>query len=150
MKNRKDVLIAAFNMFTRISTIIMLCSSVYIYLVWGADEQVDFQMLIEIPAIALITTIPYYFMFKSDHMSAKRYLLFNLLYFTYINVIVLFAGYFFGWFHLDNLGMIIGMVVTIFAVCVVVAIITYLIDWQTADKLNRKLRERESYHESEL
>lgn len=73
-----------------------------------------------------------------------------LLYFLYVNVVVLLCGFFFGWFQFESIKMIAIAEFTIGIVFFTVAAVTYLTDCRTADRINRRLRERTREENSEM
>ena len=79
---------------------------------------------------------------SEKEISKQAMLIRNLLYFLFVNVVVLGCGFWFGWFYISDWRMIAGMEACIvFVYCSVVAI-SYYMESRVADRMNRKLKER--------
>ena len=65
----------------------------------------------------------------------------QLLYFIFVNIVVLGLGKLFEWFSFQNFSMVLFMEVLIIAVYAVVNTISYLSDRADAQSMNEKLLE---------
>ena len=62
--------------------------------------------------------------------------------FLYTNAVVFLAGFVFEWYDLARPMMLVAMFLTILFVYIVVTIITYMLDKQSADEINKRLSAR--------
>lgn len=134
------------NFFTKITTAVFFCAMIYIMIFWGVDHEIEIislgQILFASAACALgICIHP----LDGEKVRSKKGFFFRqLLYYLYVNVVVMTCGYFFQWYYVENRKMVLGMEAVILAVFILVTLAAYLIDYKEAQKMNKKLREREN------
>ena len=130
------------DIFARISASIFIFSSIYISIFWGSNTDINLSYVwgvLFISFAAAIARIP----FLSDkEISKKTMLICNIVYFVFINILVLGIGYVLQWFYLSEAKMLCGIELTIIMVYVCVMIISYSLDYRTAEQMNRKLKNR--------
>lgn len=73
--------------------------------------------------------------------SGKRMLVSNILYYLYVNGVVLSAGFVFQWFYISSLPMMAGMIALIAVVFICVKVIFYLRDKALAARIMERLKE---------
>lgn len=135
------------TLFTRITTGILFVAAVYIHIFWGSDTSLEVGLLWQILIVGAICSVGS-FLLPFEKMEkggmSKGIVLRTILYYLYINITVLGCAFYFGWCDLDDWKMVLGMVAAIAFVFVVVSAVSYWIEYQTAEKMNAKLREREN------
>lgn len=125
--------------FTRITTIIMICAALFIFIFWGKDTELDYLILLQIPFIGALTSIPCALLFHNDRLSRKAFLCRNILFYLYVNVLVFIFGYAFSWIKPGDKAMQIGLFFDILVVFLLVGIVSYIFDKRTSNKLNERL-----------
>lgn len=139
MDDKRTIIEFMINMFTRITTLIIICAGIYIWIFWGPDVDLGYDILFGIPLIGALTSIPCTLLFYKDDLSKKSSLIRTVAFYLYINVIVFGFGKAFDWVRFDTPGMAIGMALDIMAVYLFVCLITYFLDWRVSDKMNKRL-----------
>lgn len=147
--NTERLLWNGVSMFCRITTAIVLFSSLEIFFTEGI-VMVSVAMMWQILLVSFLTTIGYFPVLIGEQKEKGFTWLPILLYFLYVNVVVLLCGFFFGWFQFESIKMIAIAEFTIGIIFFTVAAITYLADCRTADRINRRLRERTGEENSEM
>lgn len=112
--------------------------------------MISVAMMWQILLVSLLTTIGYFPVLIGEQNEKGFAWLPILLYFLYVNVVVLLCGSFFEWFQFESIKMIAIAELTIGIVFFTVATVTYLTDCRTADIINRRLRERTREENSEI
>ena len=117
--------------------------SSFISVFGGFDAQISVKILWQILAVSAVCSVPV-LMFDSDaskELSKKGMFARQLLYFIFVNIVVLGLGKLFEWFSFQNFSMVLFMEVLIIAVYAVVNTISYLSDRADAQSMNEKLLE---------
>ena len=135
------------SMFTRITTGVLFVTTVFIQTFWGDDFTFGVEVLWQILMLSLVCAIGTVIILPlrkmgSGEISKHAVLLRFVLQYLFINVVVLSLGFYFEWYDTGNFQQILGMVIAIAFVFVAVTVISYLASYQTARKMNQKLRER--------
>ena len=131
--------------FEKITTGILFVTAVYIPAFYGWDEVLHVEILWKILLLSVVCTLGSIIMPLGEEKEVSRntMLMRHSLYYIYINVVVLALGYLFDWFSFQNAGQVFGMVLAIAFVYIVVALVCYWIQLREAEKINRKLKERD-------
>ncbi|MBD5445666.1 MAG: DUF3021 domain-containing protein [Lachnospiraceae bacterium] len=122
--------------FVCVTSCVVFGTAVYITIFWSqATLLVDilWQML----SVSFLTSLGVCFYPKKE-VSAKSILIHHILYYIYVNVVVLGCGIWFGWFYADNLPMVLGMLILIALVFILVSIAI----WNRAKKMAFLMNER--------
>lgn len=130
------------SIFCYITTAVTFATAVYIAIFWGPIE-VSFEILWQILGTSFICSLGMLIISPGGDVSRRRTLITTILYYCYVNVVVLTAGFYFEWFYLEQTGMVVGMVILIAVVFTVIYGVIYLRDKALADRMTQKLRERE-------
>lgn len=148
MKTKREYLTFFINMFTRVTTIVVLASALYICIFWGADTELRISLLWQILGVSAICAAGVLLLVVWEQKyPSKHPLLQNLLQLIYVSAVVMGSGFAFQWFSTSSLSMVLGMEVCIIAVYSTVIWISYFLDWQAAKAINEKLAEREDARE---
>ncbi|MCI9083397.1 MAG: DUF3021 domain-containing protein [Lachnospiraceae bacterium] len=130
--------------FERITTGVLFVTAIYIPVFYGWDEVIYVKILWQILFLSGICTLGSVIMPLDGEKEVSRLsmLVRHCLYYIYINAVVLVLGYVFGWFSFHHLEQVIGMVAAIAFVYFVIVLVCYWIQYREAEKMNRKLKER--------
>jgi hypothetical protein len=139
----KKFLSVFLDVFARIATCIFIFSSIYITIFWGPHTDIGVSYVWGVLFIALVCAIARIPLFFADTFSKIKTIVCNIVYFVFVNALVITVGYHLHWYDPLQRKMIVGIEITIFAVYLMVMVVSYLYDLQTADKMNKKLRNRE-------
>ena len=126
------------DIFGKITFGVLIAAAVFISVFGGVDAQISVKILWQILAVSAVCSVPV-LMFDSDaskELSKKGMFARQLLYFIFVNIVVLGLGKLF-----ENFSMVLFMEVLIIAVYAVVNIICYLSDRADAQSMNKKLLE---------
>lgn len=126
------------DIFGKVTFGVLIAAAVFISVFGGFDAQI-WQIL----AVSAVCSVPI-LMFDSDasrELTKKGMFARQLLYFIFVNIVVLGLGKIFEWFSFQNFSMVLFMEVLIIAVYAVVNIICYLSDRADAQSMNKKLLE---------
>jgi len=131
--------------FEKITTGILFVTAIYIPAFYGWDEALHVKILWQILLLSVVCTLGSIIMPLGEEKEVSRnsMLIRHSLYYIYINVVVLALGYLFGWFSFQNAGQVFGMLLAIAFVYIAVALVCYWIQLREAEKINRKLKERD-------
>lgn len=132
------------SLFVKITTGILFVAAVYISVFYGWEEELQVKILWQILALALICTLGS-FVLPVDgerEISRKSMLIRIVIYYVYVNVVVLFCGFSFQWFSFHNLKQVLGMIVAIAFVYLAIAIFSSWLGYREAEQMNRKLEGR--------
>lgn len=138
-KEKINVLI---NFFTRISTGIFLFSGIYICIFYGFDPGLSVSYIFGVLGMSSLFAVVGTLIYSKETATKNARFIQGIIFFIFVNIVVLGVGFLLHWFSFKNLKTVIGMEITIFIVFFVVTIVTYRIDIKTANKMNEKLKER--------
>ena len=132
-------------MFFRITTGIIIVTALYIVMFWGKNSQIQVTILWQILMVSVFCSVGSLLLpCDSEKEVSKRGMLVRMiLYFLYVNIVVMVSGFRFEWFDTSNGKMVFVMELCIIAVFAVVTAVSHFTDYKTAEQMNRKLRERE-------
>ncbi len=147
MNENRQLLEAMITQFTRITTLIMIFAGIYTIIFWGPTTSIDCYILLQIPLVGLVTSVPSTLLFHKDTISVRAFLIRTILLYIYVNAVVLSLGYLFDWFRPESTVMTIGMILSVLAVFTMMSLISYFFDRRTSDILNEKLSEINSKEE---
>lgn len=131
-------------MFFRITTGIVLVTAVYIGVFWGSGSEIEVNILWQILIVSALCTLGSLLIpCEAEKEVSKRSMFVRMiLYFIYVNAVVLGCGLWFAWFFPSSPRMLVGMEVCIIAVFAAVTAVSYFSAYRMAEQMNQKLRER--------
>lgn len=132
------------SLFTRITTGVLFVTAVYIHVFWSQEPMFGVELLWEILIVSGVCALGAVILpFEEEKEVSKCSMLVRMiLYYIFINAVVLSCAFYFGWCAISDWKQILGMAVAIAFVFVVVGLISYWVDYQAAEKMNRRLKER--------
>ena len=133
------------SIFVRVTTAVVIVTAIYIVSFWGADCEVGIHILWEILSVSALCALCS-FVLPDDNgkvVSKRGMLIRIILYYAMVNVIVMTCGFVYEWFYVSQWKMVAGMEICIIAVFVIVTAVNYFLEYQTAERMNRKLKERQ-------
>lgn len=137
MQRLKNVL----NTYVYVTTLVVLASAVYISLFWK-EAELDVGILWQILGTSLVCSLGMLVINPEKVYTRRRLLVINTIYYVYVNVAVLTAGFLFEWFYPKQSPMVAGMVVLIALVFAAVRLLIYFEERKTADQIMQKLHEK--------
>lgn len=132
------------DVFGKITTGILIAAAIFITAFWGRTSEISIGILWQILIVSAFCSLGI-LVFPSNaekEIFKKEMLIRQILYFLYVNVVVLGLGSYFGWFSFRNWKMVLLMEILIIGVYVLIHIISYLNDYKVAKSMNEKLSEK--------
>ena len=129
------------SLFTKITTLVVIITALYIMIFWGEGTVLGVEILWQIIIVSGICSLGFFILPDSEQKEvSKRSMLFrNAALFLYVNIVVMGNGIYFEWFYPSNWKMILGMFACIVIVFVIITSVGYFVDNRLAEKLNEKL-----------
>ena len=143
MKMEKNLFMSVVNMISVISTLIFLMSGMFIAIFWGPKTVLGLSYIFVIIGMSVVYGILYIPILLSENWNLSKWgsVAMNATYFLLINVSVVVVGFHQDWFDAGNLRMLVGFEVCIILVYVLASVIRWISDFNTASKMNDKLRQ---------
>ena len=138
----KEKIALLINIFTRVCTTIFVLATIYTTIFFGTDSHFgmsDIWCIILIGAVSAVCYIP--FVLNIEY-SKRTMIVMQICYFLVINVCVLAIGFKMGWFLTHETKTLFAFEAIIILVFAVVAVVSYKIDSNTADEMNKLLKNR--------
>lgn len=133
-----------FALFDKIVVGILFVTAIYIPIFYGWNTVLYPNILWHILLLSVICMLGSVLLPLEGEKEVSRnsLLLRNILYFIYINVVVLCFGVAVDWFSFRNWRQLLGMLAAIAFVYAAVMVISYWLESREAERLNQKLKER--------
>ena len=141
MKEEINILI---SIFTRVVTAIFVFTTIYLACFVGLSAKFGLLDIIFILLIGLISAVCYMPMLGDKNFSKAKMLAMQIGYFLVINTVVLVTGYFLTWFCFEDKISFIAFEGVIVAVYLIVMFVSYKVDSGAADRMNKRLHDRNS------
>lgn len=141
MKEQINTLI---SIFTRVVSAIFVFTSIYLACFVGFSATFKLKDILFILLIGLISAVCYLPMLGDRTFSKAQMLALQIGYFLVINTVVLVTGYFLTWFCFEDKASFIAFEGVIIAVYAIVMFVSYKVDSGSAEKMNKRLRDRNS------
>ncbi|MBO4732305.1 MAG: DUF3021 family protein [Spirochaetaceae bacterium] len=138
----KEKIALVINIFTRVCTAIFVLATIYTTIFFGAGAHFrmsDIWYILLIGAISAVCYIPF---LANGEYSKLTMILMQIGYFLVINVCVLAIGFKMEWFSAQNTKTVIGFETIIILVYVLVSVLSYKIESDAANKMNKLLKNR--------
>ena len=129
-------------LFSKTTTLIFICSSTYIALFYGLKVSLSISYIWGVLAISFLTTVSYIPFLRDREPGKIQLIVSRIIFYIFVNIVVLCVGFYLDWLDTSNWKSIAGIVATVFCVHLVLWIVGYHQDSQTAAKMNEKLHER--------
>ena len=139
MKEKINIMLM---IFTRVVTAIFLIASIYITFFFGNERVMASTDIWAIMFIGFVSAVCYLPFLLEINYSKIAMVILQVIYFLIINAVTLITGAFRGWFTFKNPVNAISFEAVIICVYVIVMIVSYIIDSDSAKKMNQKLEER--------
>jgi len=144
----KEKIETLIKIYTRVVTGIFLFICVYLF--WYTDEMmIRIIDIAGVHVVGLVCAIAYLPLLTDKEFSKRKMIVMNILYFLSINVTVFVVGYVLKWASFSVKGSLFtieGMIILIYALMM---FISYRIDSNETNKINKKLQERNLKREQE-
>ena len=138
----KEIINIMIKIFTRVVTAIFLIASIYITFFFGTERVVASTDIWAIMLIGFVSAVCYLPFLLEINYSKIALVILQIVYFLIINAVTLVTGASRGWFTFKNPVNTISFEAVIICVYVIVMIVSYIIDSDSAKKMNQKLEER--------
>lgn len=129
-----------FDMFTKLATAIFLFSSLYILCFVGIEGAVSLKYVWGVLGISAVLSLAKIIIFPDRELPKATFLVCNIVYALFCNIVVLAVGLWLNWFSLNHPATIIGIEITFVVVFIVVWIAIYLSTKHSADQMNEQLK----------
>lgn len=132
------------DIFGKITAGVLMAAAAYITIFWGTEAKISAMILWQVLIVSVVCSVPV-LLFAADNgkeLSKRGMFVRQLLYFLFVNVVVLGLGSLFDWFEFRNVSMVLVMEAMIIAVYALVNVVSYLSDRAAAQNMNEKLQER--------
>ncbi len=129
------------SLFTKITTLVVIVTAIYIMIFWGEGTVLGVKILWQIIFVSGICALGFLILPDSEQkeVSKASMLLRYIALFIYVNIVVMGSGIYFEWFYISNWKMILGMLACIVIVFVIISSVSYFVDNKLAEKMNEKL-----------
>ncbi len=130
------------DIFGKITAGVLMAAAAYITIFWGIEAKISAMILWQVLIVSAVCSVPI-LLFAADNgkeLSKRGMFVRQLLYFLFVNVVVLGLGRRFEWFEFRNLGMVAVMEALIIAVYALVNLVSYLSERSVAQDMNERLR----------
>ena len=125
--------------FVCVTTCVIFATAVYIGIFWG-NIEVSSVILWQILGTSFVSSLGV-LIYPKRELSKNALRFRSIIHYIYTNVVVLTAGFLFGWFLIDQWLMVVGMLFVIAIVFLGISIIMTTRDKHFAKQLNDKLKE---------
>ncbi len=134
------------SLYVKITTGILFVTALYITVFYGWELELKVDILWQILGLSFACALGSLVMPEEGEreLSGKSMLACILLYYVYVNLVVLFSGFRFGWFSFDSLKQVLGMVAAIAFVYIGVMLLSFWKEYREAERINRKLEGRKA------
>ena len=130
------------DIFGKITAGVLMAAAAYITIFLGTEAKISAVILWQVLIVSAVCSAPI-ILFAADNgkeLSKRGMFIRQLLYFLFVNVVVLGLGRRFEWFEFRNLGMVAVMEALIIAVYALVNLVSYLSERSVAQDMNERLR----------
>lgn len=127
------------EMFSKLTTAILICSSVYIFCFNGFDATLGVAYIWGVLGISLLLSVAY--LPFLNELSKKAYIIWTIVYALFANIVVMGAALLLGWVSVKVPSSIIGMEIVFVVVYAVVWFFMWLSLKRSTQVLNEKLKE---------
>lgn len=130
------------DIFGKITAGVLMAAAAYITIFWGTEAKISAMILWQVLIVSAVCSVPV-LLFAADNgkeLSKRGMFVRQLLYFLFVNVVVLGLGSLFDWFEFRNVSMVLVMEAMIIAVYALVNVVSYLSDRAAAQNMNERLR----------
>lgn len=134
------------SVFEKVTAGILFVTAVFISVFYGWDIDLDVGILWQILFLSAVCALGSMILplegEKEKEVSRIAMLVRTIIYFIYINAVVLGFGFLFEWFTFDNGWQVLGIELAILFVFVAVFLIFYWSQCLEAKRMNEKLKKR--------
>lgn len=141
MKRLESMLV----LFEKITVGIVFVTAIYIPVFYGWDDEIYADILWQILFLSAVCALGSIILplEGEKELSRKALLIRIILYYIYVNAVVLGLGFLYRWFTFRNGLQVLGMELAIAFVFGMIWLIVYWSQCQEAKRMNQKLKERE-------
>ncbi|MCR5188243.1 MAG: DUF3021 family protein [Treponema sp.] len=141
MRGKISILI---SIFSKVVSAIFLFTSIHHVVLYGLTTVFRMQDILFILLIGFLAALLYLPFLFENNFSKVMMIILQAAYFLLINAIVLFIGFKLDWIRFSSSSSIIGLELVIIAVYVITMLVSYKLDYNTAEKMNDMLEKRKN------
>lgn len=132
------------SIFTKITTGVVFATAVFIQIFYGGDVRIGVEVLWQDLIVSAVCSLPALRIpIEGERELSKISMLIRiLLYYCFVNAVVLSLGVYFSWFALSDWKQVLGMEAAIAFVFAFVMVVSYRAAYRTAERMNQKLKGR--------
>ena len=130
------------DIFGKITAGVLMAAAAYITIFLGTEAKISAMILWQVLIVSAVCSVPI-LLFAADNgkeLSKRGMFVRQLLYFLFVNVVVLGLGRRFEWVELRNLGLVAVMEALLIAVYALVNLVRSLSERSVAQDMNERLR----------
>lgn len=137
MKERLNFL---FSVFSMVTTYVVIAVAVFTTIL-EPSETVDSAVLWQIPLVSFFCSLGC-LIYPWDRSCKKKEKAVRVgVHYVYINIVVLGAGVWFGWYRVDHPGSVAAMLITIAVIFAAASVIGWRKAAEDARRINERLKE---------
>lgn len=125
--------------FSCVVTCTLIASASYISIFWE-DVILDVNILWQIIIVSLICCLGNLF-YPKEEKSRRQFYTILVIHYLYIVMVVMGCGFYFGWFHINDLAMVLGMLLQITFIFILIVFIFHVRSKKQADRMTKRLQE---------
>lgn len=143
-EDRKEMLSVMINICTRVVTLIFIVVSIFNkagFLYKNTEVSWGLNDILGVLIIGIASGLLFGLFYIKKNISGRIMLVLQIIYFLILNSILLFVGFYLGWF-VKEFSSIIKMEIIFVLIYFVVTLLLYFFDFNEAKKINQKLQSR--------
>lgn len=125
--------------FSCVATCVLIASASYISIFWK-DVILDVNILWQLIIVSFICCLGN-LLYPKEEKSKRQFYTILVIHYLYIVLVVMGCGFYFEWFHIDDLSMVLGLLVQITLIFVLIASILHYRSKKQADIMTERLQE---------
>ncbi len=141
MRGKISILI---SIFSKVVSAIFLFTSIHHVILYGLTTVFRMQDILFILLIGFLSALLYLPFLFENNFSKVMMIILQAAYFIVINAIVLFIGFKQNWIRFESKSSVIGLEIIIIVVYVITMLVSYKLDYNTAEKMNDMLEKRKN------
>lgn len=125
--------------FSCVATCTLIASASYISFFWK-DVILDVSILWQIIIVSLLCCLGN-LLYPKEAKSKRQFYFILLVHYLYIVMVVMGCGFYFEWFHINDLSMVLGLLLQITCIFILIASILHVRSKKQAERMTERLQE---------
>ena len=135
MKKLKELVFT----FSCVATCTLIASASYISIFWKGTT-LDVSILWQLIIVSFICCLGN-LLYPREEKSKRQFYSILVIHYFYIVLVVMGCGFYFEWFHINDLAMVLGLLLQITCIFILIASILHVRSKKQADKMTKRLQE---------